>query len=161
LDGLKLSTITEVIFRLAESPALLTVVGDGDAFWQISDRLGQNITLINFIPCHSVQHFLPQFDIVVSSGRGVMESLATGIPSICAGLGYGGLVTPNRVEKLREATLTGYGCGPVPKDLTADLRAAQALSRHDCRQMAECFFDIDSLVQGVIQLVQTKSSHMG
>src|ERR1700722_15210343 len=113
LDGLKANVVTKVIERLAETGGDLTVLGDGDEFWPLSDRLGGRITLINFIPCHSIHHFLHNYDLIVSSGRGVMEVLACGIPAVCAGLGYGGLVLPDNVAQLHRANLTGYQAGDV------------------------------------------------
>jgi glycosyltransferase involved in cell wall biosynthesis len=153
LDGLKAATVTAVVERLAAAGADLTVLGDGEQFWPISDSLGSRITLVNFIPCHSIHNFLHQFDVVVSSGRGVMEALASGIPAICAGLGYGGPVLPENVERLLKANLTGYQAGDVPADLSADVAAALSLDPAACRAMAEARFDVETSVSRVTRLM--------
>ena len=58
----------------------------GEAFWRISDEFGDQVTLINHIPCHSIHRFLTDFDVIVSSGRGAMEALARGFPRFVRGL---------------------------------------------------------------------------
>jgi len=157
LTVLKADTVTRVIERLAEAEVDLTVLGDGDEFWPISDRLGTRITLVNFVPCHSIHHFLLMFDLIVSSGRGVMEALASGIPAICAGLGYGGPVLPDSVAQLHRANLTGYQAGDVPADMTADLAAAMRLEPTACREMAEARFDAATSVARVMQIIEDRS----
>ena len=97
----------------------MTVLGAGEAFWRISDDFGDQVTLINHIPCHSIHRFLTDFDVIVSSGRGAMEALASGIPTLCAGFQYAGLITPENIQTLLETNLTGYGFG-IPVSAIAD-----------------------------------------
>ena len=69
------ATMWRILERLLLCKVKLTMLGDGDAFWKISDQYGRDLTLINYVPCHSIHNFLHHFDIVASAGRGVLEAL--------------------------------------------------------------------------------------
>jgi hypothetical protein len=97
-----------VLEQLLRCDVRLTMLGDGDAFWKISDQYGGDLTLINHIPCHSIHNFLLHFDIVASAGRGILEALACGIPALCAGYEYGGPVLPSNIRRHMEVNITGY-----------------------------------------------------
>jgi glycosyltransferase involved in cell wall biosynthesis len=92
-------TMWRVLEQLLRCDVRLTMLGDGDAFWKISDQYGGDLTLINHIPCHSIHNFLLHFDIVASAGRGILEALACGIPALCAGYEYGGPVLPSKPSR--------------------------------------------------------------
>jgi glycosyltransferase involved in cell wall biosynthesis len=139
-------TLLRVVEALASEDVELSVLGDGDAFWTISDRFGSRLTLINHIPCHSLHRFLDSFDVVVSSGRGVMEALASGLPAICAGFGYGGLVLPNNILYLLKRNLTGFGMGRDVSGIMKDVRAAMTLDWRTCRRMAENYCSVDRFI---------------
>lgn len=149
LDGDKENTILRLVEILASEDVELTVLADGDTFWTLSDRFGAKLVLINFIPCHSIHHFLHNFDVVVSSGRGVMETLASGLPALCAGLGYGGLVLPENIEHLLKNNLTGFGMGCDVSGIMEDVREGMSLDWQTCRRMAEAHCSVDSFIDQV------------
>ncbi|HEX2190535.1 MAG TPA: hypothetical protein VHG51_16625, partial [Longimicrobiaceae bacterium] len=152
LEGFKRPVVEAVIDSLAPREVDLTVVGDGAAFWPISDRWGARITLINHIPCHSIHNFIPGFDVVVSSGRGVMEALACGVPALCAGFGYAGPVHADNVGALLEANLTGAGMGADTSRLVHDVQRAMDVDPQVCREVAERHFCVDRFVSALLRL---------
>jgi len=133
----KEGTLWRVLEELLGSAMRVTILGDGDAFWEISDRFGQRLTLINHIPCHSIHNFLPHFDVVISSGRGVMEALASGLPALCAGFDYGGPVLPTNIRRHLEVNITGFGMGADVAAIRDDIKTVLSLEQRTCRLMAE------------------------
>jgi len=125
-----------VLERLLRCDVSLTMLGDGDAFWQISDRYGGDLTLINHIPCHSIHNFLHHFDIVASAGTGVLEALACGLPALCAGYEYGGPVLPNNIRRHMEVNITGYRMAADLAGMPQDIDRALSLGPEACRLMA-------------------------
>ena len=150
MDGEKESAMVAVIERLLATDVRLTVVGAGEAFWRISDRFGTQMTLINHIPCHSIHHFMPEFDVVVSSGRGAMEALASGVPALCAGFEYAGLVTRENIRRLLETNLTGYGFGIDLSAISEDVRRTRLVSPLACRHLAEEHCSVDRFLDQLL-----------
>jgi hypothetical protein len=143
----------EVIFNVLEQLRKLaynfTVLGDGQLFWEISDSFGHDGVVINHIPCHSIPRFISQFDLVISSGRGVMEACAVGRPAICAGLGYAGVITAGNVMALLERNLTGYGHTKQAALLHNDIATAMAVDRNEWRKLAKQHFNMDAFVTSI------------
>ena len=157
LDAVKQNYIETALAELVRLPYRVTVIGDGEAFWEISDRFGDSISLLNFCPAHSIQNILQKFDIVISSGRGAMEALACGLPCVCIGFGFAGLIRPDNIASLLRYNLTGWRSA-VPLDrLAEELVAAQSLSPGVCRGMAERYLDIDETVRGLMGLVPAET----
>jgi glycosyltransferase involved in cell wall biosynthesis len=129
-------TMWRVLEQLLRCDVRLTLLGDGDAFWKISDRYGRDLTLINYIPCHSMHNFLHHFEIVASAGRGVLEALACGLPALCAGYEYGGPVLPNNIRRHMEVNITGYRMASDVAGMREDIDIAMSLERETCRLMA-------------------------
>jgi glycosyltransferase involved in cell wall biosynthesis len=134
----------------------VTVLGDGPAFWRFSDELGASLVLINFIPTHGIHNFVAEFDLVVSTGRGAMEGLACGIPVILAGQGYGGVVTRESMVDLLPFNLTGLGADRHIGSLISDVHSALAMPSRDCRQLAEEFCSMETFVQGLVGMFETR-----
>lgn len=130
------ATMWRVLEQLLRCDVRLTLLGDGDAFWKISDQYGRDLTLINHIPCHSIHNFLCHFDIVASAGRGVLEALACGLPALCAGYEYGGLILPNNIQRHMETNLTGYRMAADLAGMRRDIEVAMSLEPEICRLMA-------------------------
>ncbi len=130
----------------------MTVLGAGEAFWRISDEFGDQVTLINHIPCHSIHRFLTDFDVIVSSGRGAMEALASGIPTLCAGFEYAGLITPDNIQTLLETNLTGYGFGIPVSAIADDVARAMRVSPTVCRRLAEEHLAVDRYLDQLLDL---------
>jgi glycosyltransferase involved in cell wall biosynthesis len=140
------SVMWQTLEALLRANVRLTMVGDGEAFWAISDRFGDELTLINHIPCHSIHNFLHHFDIVVSAGRGVMEALASGLPALAAGFAYGGPVLPENIKQHLEVNLTGFSMARPLAFLADDLHRVSALPTQTCRSMAEAYCSIDGFL---------------
>lgn len=129
-------TMWRVLEQMLRCDVRLTVLGDGEAFWKISDQYGCDLTLINHIPCHSIQNFLHHFDIVASAGRGVLEALASGLPALCAGYEYGGPVLPDNIRRHMEVNMTGYRMAADLAGMCHDIDMAMSLEPETCRLMA-------------------------
>jgi len=145
----KESTMWRVLEELLRCEVRLTMLGDGEAFWIISDRYGSDLTLINHIPCHSIHNFLHNFDIVASAGTGVFEGLACGLPALCAGYEYGGLVMPNNIRRHMEVNITGYRMASDLAGMRQDIEMAMSLEPETCRQMAEEYGSVDTFLDKV------------
>ena len=152
MDQEKETTKLSVIEQLVETGFEVTVLGAGEAFWRISDEFGDQVTLINHIPCHSIHRFLTDFDVIVSSGRGAMEALASGIPTLCAGFDYAGLITSDNIQTLLETNLTGYGFGIPVAAITDDVARAMLVSATVCRRLAEEHLAVDRYLDQVLDL---------
>ena len=127
----------------------LTLLGDGEAFWKISDQYGRDLTLINHMPCHSMHNFLHHFDIVASAGRGVFEALACGLPALCAGYEYGGPVLPNNIQRHMEVNITGYRMAADLARMPEDIDMAMSLDRQTCRLMASEHGSVDTFLDRI------------
>jgi hypothetical protein len=149
LNAEKKEVIYNVLEQLKELAYDYTVLGDGHLFWDLSDRYGHDGVVINHIPCHSIPRFISQFDIVISSGRGVMEACAVGRPTICAGLGYAGVITRDNATELLERNLTGYGHTKQASMLYNDISKALALDRNEWRKLANQHFNMDAFVASI------------
>ena len=136
----------QILERLLLCKVKLTMLGDGDAFWKISDQYGRDLTLINYVPCHSMHNFLHHFDIVASAGRGVFEALACGLPALCAGYEYGGPVLPNNILRHMEVNITGYRMAADLAGMPDDIDMAMSLNRETCRLMASEHGSVDTFL---------------
>ena len=143
------ATMWRILERLLLCNVRLTMLGDGDAFWKISDQYGRDLTLINHIPCHSMHNFLPHFDIVASAGRGVFEALACGLPALCAGYEYGGPVLPNNIRRHMEVNITGYRMAADLAGMPEDIDTAMSLDRETCRLMASEHGSVDTFLDRI------------
>jgi glycosyltransferase involved in cell wall biosynthesis len=152
MDQEKETTKRSVIEQLVKANAQVTVLGAGEAFWRMSDEFGDQVTLINHIPCHSIHRFLTDFDVIVSSGRGAMEALASGIPTLCAGFEYAGLITPENIQTLLETNLTGYGFGIPVSAIADDVARAMLVRPAVCRRLAEEHLAVDRYLDQLLAL---------
>lgn len=70
---------------------------------------------------HVTGHFLRQYDLVVTMGRGILEALASGVPAAIAGPeGYKGLVREENFARFAPSNFTGrgtVGLGNLARDL--------------------------------------------
>jgi glycosyltransferase involved in cell wall biosynthesis len=128
------------------------VVGDGPGFWDTSDRFGSEIILINHVPCHSIPNLLGEMDVAISLGRGAMEAMATGVPTICAGYGYAGLITEANMDSLMRYNLTGFHSDGDPTDVMADVHDALKTDRRCVRRIAENYLSASDFVDRVCDL---------
>lgn len=143
------ATMWRILERLLLCNVRLTMLGDGDAFWKISDQYGCDLTLINYVPCHSIHNFLQRFDIVASAGRGVLEALACGLPALCAGYEYGGPVLPNNIRQHMEVNITGYRMAADLAGMPEDIETAMSLDRETCRLMASEHGSVDTFLDRI------------
>ena len=143
------ATMWRILERLLLCNVRLTMLGDGDAFWKISDQYGRDLTLINYVPCHSIHNFLHHFDIVASAGRGVLEALACGLPALCAGYEYGGPVLPNNIRQHMEVNITGYRMAADLAGMPEDIETAMSLDRETCRLMASEHGSVDTFLDRI------------
>jgi glycosyltransferase involved in cell wall biosynthesis len=151
MEAAKRNVVISVVDKLLSTDIRLTVVGDGEVFWEISDTYGETLTLINHIPCHSIHNFLPRFEAVISSGRGAMEALACGLPTLCAGFEYGGLITPKNIRAHMRTNLTGFAMGRDVSAVGDEVRAATAFDRLLCREMAEQYCSVDLFLDRLLE----------
>lgn len=158
MDSGRQKTLNRVIENLNRAELLVYVVGDGPGFWDLSDRFGDELILMNHVPCLSVPNLLAEMDVAISLGRGAMEAMATGIPTICAGYGYAGLVNRENIGPLLKYNLTGaYQSEPDPKKVMEDVRSALATDRQEVRHLAEEHLSIGTFADQLFDLVGQES----
>jgi glycosyltransferase involved in cell wall biosynthesis len=153
LDSGREKVLTSVVENLDREALLVYVVGDGPGFWELSDRFGDELILINHVPCLSVPNLLAEMDVAVSLGRGAMEAMAAGIPTICAGYGYAGVVGEENIGPLLSYNLTGAYCERDPRRVMEDVRAALGTDRREVRRLAEEHLSVDVFVDRLCGLV--------
>jgi hypothetical protein len=151
LDANREPTIWTMLEQLERTSARVTLLGDGERFWDICDRFGSTITPIHFVPCTSMQNFLPNFDVVISSARGVMEALAMGIPAICGGNEYAGPVVRATIRDHLTVNITGFGMGVDVDRLWDDVQTSISLDGASCRSLAEDFCSVDRFIDRLFE----------
>jgi hypothetical protein len=117
----------------------------------MNDRFGESIALVHFIPCTSIQNFLPNFDVVISSARGVMEGLAMGLPALCGGFEYGGPVLRSNIEAHLRVNITGARMGVDPGRVVQDVRDAGRMDRSECRALAEDYCSVQRFIDRLFE----------
>ncbi len=151
-----ISVLDELLTR--KEAYSITLLGDGDLFWEICNTYGHLITVVNHIPCNSIQTFLPGFDVVISSARGVMEACASGIPAFCAGLGYAGLVREENIPHLMIRNLTGFGEQVRVQSIHEEIKEALGKDRMHWRALSGKYFNMELFVQKVMKEIRNSKS---
>lgn len=104
VEGIKEKTIIEVVTALKNVSHLydVTILGKGEGVKKLQDLFPFDFTFVSYVPYISMPRFVQNYDLVISSGRGVLEALSMGIPAIVAGYGYGGLVCSESMASLSD-----------------------------------------------------------
>ncbi|KOV64090.1 hypothetical protein ADK64_17930 [Streptomyces sp. MMG1121] len=152
LDSGREALLGQIIENIDREELLVYVAGEGPGFWQTSDRFGSEIILINHVPCQSIPNLLGEMDVVISLGRGAMEAMATGIPTLCAGHCYAGPITADNIASLMRYNLTGVGSDRDVSLVMTDIREALDTNRHGVRALAEARLSADAFMQSVSDL---------
>nr|WP_203599000.1 hypothetical protein [Streptomyces sp. SID10853] len=152
LDSGREALLGRIIENIDRDELLVYVAGDGPGFWDMSDRFGSEIILINHVPCQSIPNLLAEMDVVISLGRGAMEAMATGIPTLCAGHHYAGPITADNIDSLLRYNLTGADSDRHPSLVMADIREALDSDRQAVRALAEERLSADAFMEGVSHL---------
>nr|WP_202447767.1 hypothetical protein [Streptomyces sp. SID5468] len=152
LDSGREALLGRIVENIDREEFLVYVAGDGPGFWDFSDRFGSEIVLINHVPCQSIPNLLGEMDVVISLGRGAMEAMATGIPTLCAGHRYAGPITADNIGDLMRYNLTGVGSDRDPSLVMTDIREALAGDRHVVRALAEERLSADAFMETVSDL---------
>jgi glycosyltransferase involved in cell wall biosynthesis len=158
MDSGRERVLSSVMEHLDREELLVYAVGDGPGFWDLSDRFGDELILINHVPCLSVPNLLAEMDVVISLGRGAMEAMAAGIPTICAGYGYAGVVSRENIGPLLTYNLTGAYCERDPKRVMEDVRSALAADRREVRRLAEEHLSIGTFADRMFDLVAPETA---
>ncbi|WP_328330989.1 MULTISPECIES: hypothetical protein [unclassified Streptomyces] len=152
MDSGREALLGRIIENMDREELLVYVAGDGPGFWDTSDRFGSEIILINHVPCQSIPNLLGEMDVVISLGRGAMEAMATGIPTLCAGHHYAGPVTADNIASLLRYNLTGADSDRDPSLVMTDIREALDSDRRAVRALAEERLSADAFMEGVSDL---------
>lgn len=152
LDSGREALLGRIIENIDREELLVYVAGDGPGFWDMSDRFGSEIILINHVPCQSIPNLLGEMDVVISLGRGAMEAMATGIPTLCAGNHYAGPITADNIAALMRYNLTGADSDRHPSLVMTDIREALDRDRREVRALAEERLSADAFMEGVSDL---------
>jgi glycosyltransferase involved in cell wall biosynthesis len=158
LDANREPTIWRLLEQFEGTSARVTLLGDGDRFWSICDRFAAVITPVHFVPCTSIHHVLSNFDLVISSARGVMEALAMGIPALCGGYEYAGPVVQENIGRHLTVNITGFGMGTGPERVWEDTQKSVEISTEACRSLAETYCSVDLFIDRILQGAATLSA---
>lgn len=143
----------KIVDKLIDSGFEVTVVGDGVHFWQIVKNYLDAIIPIDYIPCYSIHRFLSNFDLIITNGRGVMESMACGIPTIAAGIRYGGIVSSQNIDFLFERNFTCSNVYQEISNIEKDIEAFDKLPVMDY-SLIEKHFDMTHFISGIQKIYQ-------
>ncbi|MFE6165997.1 hypothetical protein ACFQ7F_44675 [Streptomyces sp. NPDC056486] len=152
LDSGREALLGRIVENIDREEFLVYVAGDGPGFWDMSDRFGSEIILINHVPCQSIPNLLGEMDVVISLGRGAMEAMAMGIPTLCAGHHYAGPITADNMASLMRYNLTGAVSDRDPSLVMTDIRQALDSDRRDVRALAEEGLSADAFMESVSDL---------
>jgi hypothetical protein len=161
LDSGRQDILTALIANLDRQALAVRVVGDGPGFWGLEQRFGDEILLMNHVPNRSIPLLLRDTDVVVSLGRGAMEAMASGLPVLCAGYGYAGLITAANLPALLDRNLTAYGYDRHPRMVMDDVRAALATPSGAMRALAEQHFSADVSAERLVALMRQEIATSG
>jgi hypothetical protein len=87
-----------------------------------------------------------------------MEACASGIPALCAGLGYAGLVTDENIPKLIKRNLTGYGEAVPTRNIHHHIRQALDQPRSYWRELGRKYFNMEDFVRRILNEVPCKAA---
>jgi hypothetical protein len=162
LEGNRGRTLINLISELSPSTRTdldITVLGMGDIFWELADKYGNCLVLIPCINQSSMPHFIAQFDLIIGSGRIVMEALAIDRPVLVAGENYVGQITPENAKLLQFGNLTGTEQASRITSIYDDICSAIA-SKFSNRIIAEEYFNMELFTTGVEQLLQKNNDKL-
>lgn len=145
LERNRIEVVRAVSNTLLSKGRSVTILGDGDCFWDIVDEYSSRAVIVHYVPFLSMPRFLGDFELVVSSGRGAMEAMSCGKPTISACFWYGGPVLASRVPDLLQGNLTGAPPTKASKpisELANDIDVALSAPQNSWRETAEAYFDM-------------------
>lgn len=120
-------------------------------------------------PTHDVAAALSRYDLVLSTGRGVREAMASGAAAAVLGVYWDGLVTPQNVQSLRWHNFSGRTHRLVPsagtlaseiRPLLTDRARLGALAAFAC-EYAHAHFGEEPMLQKTLQIYQRVTSEVG
>ena len=130
----------------------ITILGDGEYFYSAIDSFGSSITPVSYIPCYSIHNFIRKFDVIISNGRGVMEGMLSGKPTIAAGIRYCGLIDKNNVEFFLESNFTGSNINYNCIKINDDMKKIEEGAYDNNRELGLKHFDVDDFLFKILSL---------
>jgi glycosyltransferase involved in cell wall biosynthesis len=152
MDRHKGSIYIPIIDRLIANGFSVNVLGAGIYFDQIGGNFAGGITCHQHIPCYKIHNFIRRFSLIVSNGRGVMEGLASGRPTIAAGVRYCGLLDKSNIEFFFERNFTGSNSVHTVEKIDEDLTRLSDYKTDDFRQIAEKYFNVSDFTDRLLAL---------
>ena len=161
MDDSKGKCYKELVEQFLGLGMSVSMLGAGNLFEYYKTLFNKSVSFLNHVPCYQIDNIISQYDIIVSNGRGVMEGLASNIPSIAAGVRYRGLITNDNFDINRDANFTGGYLPEVDIDIEKDIKKIK-----DCfdsnpfyfRNLATKYLDVDEFVQSLINTLIYVSS---
>lgn len=139
----------------------IVVAGDGiDADQFISySRLSSHT--IEFLGYKDITvSFLGEYDLIVTQGRGIIESVGHGIcSSVCGESGYKGLINFLNFDNFKNSNFTGRGM-VENSNLESDLKNLKSIAREDKIRLAKKVrdkYDVESMKNDILELVRNEN----
>jgi glycosyltransferase involved in cell wall biosynthesis len=152
MDTHKGSIYIPIIDKLIENNFSINVLGSGKYFDYIAEKYKNGLTCHPHIPCYEIQDFVKRFDLIISNGRGVMEGMASGKPTIAAGVRYCGLLDHNNIEFFFERNFTGSNSIYTVEKMDEDLNFISNHTPEYFRLLAEKYFDVSGFTEKLLAL---------
>ena len=131
----------------------VSMLGAGELFEQYKMEYKNDVRFIPHVPCYIINDIIHQYDLIISNGRGVMESLASNIHSIAAGVRYCGLINRDNIILNRNANFTGGYLPDIQLDLSKDIEQVSLCFKTDSmyfRHLAINYLDVSMFIDSIL-----------
>lgn len=152
MDRFKGEIYAPIIDYLVQEGYDVSIMGDGEYFREYTNRYTERITAISYVPCFSIHRFIPKFNVIISNGRGVMEAMSAGKPTIAAGVKYCGLITQENIERFWHNNFTGSFLTENHIRIEEDMHKIALHQYDDPRRLALQYFDNNNFVKSIVAL---------
>lgn len=131
----------------------ISMLGAGELFEHYKKIFSGSVSFLNHVPCYEINNIISQYDLIVSNGRGVMESMSSNIPAIAVGVRYCGLITKENVVLNRDANFTGGFLPEIDINIENDINLVANCFDSDpfyFRNLATKYLNVDDFVYSLI-----------
>ena len=153
MDNSKGRCYKELVGIFLDLGMSVSMLGAGTLYEYYKTLFNKSVSFLNHVPCYKIDNIISQYDLIVSNGRGVMEGLASNIPSIAAGVRYRGLITNENFEVNRDANFTGGYLPEIVIDIENDIKKIKECFDSNplyFRNLAAKYLSVDEFVQSLI-----------
>jgi hypothetical protein len=152
MDSQKGRFYIELIEVLLSTTLRINLLSDGMYYSEAVNKFGDQINIIPHVPCFEIHSIINKYDLIISNGRGVMEGMASGKPTIAAGIRYCGFINESNIEKFFSNNFTGSYL-PITTHILSDLEfILNGYYKNNSSLLAEKYFDNKYFFNSILAL---------